>query len=99
VSSGGLNPRRCHVSRPDHAQQEPQPPEQEAEVVTDGSKDDVDGIAGAVREVIASHAMLGFEMSDHGLEIVAATRKWPIQPHCSLGGHAIPRSRLGKLIN
>jgi hypothetical protein len=42
------------------------------------------GIAGAVSEVIASHAMLGLEMSDHGLEIVAATRKWPIQPYCSL---------------
>jgi hypothetical protein len=28
----------------------------------------IDGVAGAVSQVIASHVMLGLEMSDHGLD-------------------------------
>ena len=37
----------------DRAQQEPQPVEQEAEVVADGGEHGVDGVAGAVSEVVA----------------------------------------------
>ena len=38
------------------------------EVVADGGEHGVDGVAGAVSEVIASHAVLGLEVSDHGLD-------------------------------
>ena len=63
-----MNPQRCHLSWQDHAQKEPQPPEQEAEVVADGGEHGIDGVAGAVSEVIASHAVFGLKMSDHGLD-------------------------------
>ena len=49
-------------------QQEPQPPDQEAEVVADGGEYGVDGVAGAVSEMIAAHAVLGLEMADDGLD-------------------------------
>ena len=35
------------------------------EVITDGGEHGVDGIAGAVSEMIAAHAVLGLEMADH----------------------------------
>ena len=45
-------------------QQEPEPPEQEAEVVTCGGEDGIDSVALAVPEIIAAHAVLGLEMPD-----------------------------------
>ena len=50
------------------AQQEPQPPDEEAEVVTGGGKHGVGGVAGAVGEIIAAHAVLFLEMADDGLD-------------------------------
>jgi hypothetical protein len=38
------------------------------EVVADGGEHGVDGVAGAVSEMIAAHAVLGLEMSDHRLD-------------------------------
>ena len=35
------------------------------EVIADGGEHGVDGIAGAVSEMIAAHAVLGLEMADH----------------------------------
>jgi len=72
------SPARCMMAprngaiRQDHAQQGPQPPEQEAQVVADGSERGVVSIASAVREVIASHAVPGLETSNHGLDCGAS---------------------------
>ena len=49
-------------------QQEPQPPDQKAEVVADGGEHGGDGVAGAVSKMIAAHAVLGLEMADHWLD-------------------------------
>ena len=49
-------------------QQDPQPGEEEAEVITGGGKDSVDGVAGGMRQVVAVHAVLGLEMADDGLD-------------------------------
>jgi hypothetical protein len=38
------------------------------EVVADCGEHGLDGVAGAVSEVIASHAVLGLEVSDYGLD-------------------------------
>ena len=57
-----------HAGGQDFAQQEPEPPEQDAEVVADRGEHGVDGVAGAVSEVTASHAVLGLEVTDHGLD-------------------------------
>jgi len=35
------------------------------EVIADGGKHSVDGIAGAVSEMIAAHTVLGLEVTDH----------------------------------
>ena len=48
----------------DLGQQKLQPSDQAAEVVADGGEDGIGGVALAVPEVIAAHAMLGFEMAD-----------------------------------
>jgi hypothetical protein len=48
-------------------QQEPQPGEEEAEVITGGGKDGVD-VAGGMRQVVAVHAVLSLEMSADGLD-------------------------------
>ena len=49
-------------------QQEPQPGEEETEVITGGGEHGVDGVAGGMRQVIAVHAVLGLEMADDGLD-------------------------------
>ena len=49
-------------------QQNLEPPDQEAEVVADGGEYGVDGVAGAVSEIIAAHAVLGLEMADDRLD-------------------------------
>ena len=46
-------------------QQELQPFEQEMEVITGGGQDGGSGIAGMVCKMIAAHAVLGLEMTDH----------------------------------
>ena len=56
----------------DLGQQETEPPDQAAEIVTDRSKDGIGGIAVAVPEVVPAHPMLGFEVADHGLDGRAA---------------------------
>ena len=43
-------------------------PANEAAEVADGGEDCIAGIALAVPEVIATHAMLGLEVADHGLD-------------------------------
>ena len=52
----------------DLEQQELEPPYQTAEVVADGGQDGVAGVPLAVPEVVAAHAVLGFEMADHRLD-------------------------------
>ena len=49
-------------------QQERQPPDEAAEVVTGGGEDGIDGIALAVPEIVAANAMFGFEMADDRLD-------------------------------
>ena len=50
------------------AQQKPEPADQAAEVVAGGGKDGIVGIALAEPEIVATHAVLGFEMADNGLD-------------------------------
>ena len=50
---------------PESRQQEPQPFKQEMEVITGGGQHGVNGIAGTVCKIIAAHAVLGLEMTDH----------------------------------
>src|SRR3546814_17988056 len=45
-----------------------EPAEEQAEVVADGGEDGIDGIAGGMGEVIAIHPVVGFEMTDDGLD-------------------------------
>jgi hypothetical protein len=45
-----------------------EPFEQQAEVVSNGGEDGVCGIAGLMGEIVAAHAVLGFEMSDDRLD-------------------------------
>ena len=52
----------------DAAQQEPEPSDQAAEVVADGGEDGVGGVAPTVPEIVAAHAVLGFEMADDRLD-------------------------------
>ena len=49
-------------------QNDAQPGENEAKVVTDGAEDDVGGIAGATFEIAAAEMALCFHMSDHRLD-------------------------------
>ena len=56
----------------DLTQQELQPSEETPEVVAGGGKDGIGGIALAVPEVVPTHAMLGFEMTDDRLDGRAA---------------------------
>jgi hypothetical protein len=44
--------------------QEPRPGEEEAEVITGGGKDGLEGVAGGMRHVVAVQAVLGLEMAD-----------------------------------
>ena len=50
----------------------PQPGEDEAEVVADGSEDGVGGVAGGSLEIAASEVALSLHVSDHGLDGGAA---------------------------
>jgi len=63
--SDPLKGGRCFLSRQESRQQELQPSKQEMEVITGGGQHGVNGIAGMVCEIIAAHAVLGLEMTDH----------------------------------
>ncbi|SIO37344.1 hypothetical protein SAMN05443247_04553 [Bradyrhizobium erythrophlei] len=52
----------------DLAQQNPEPADRAAEVVADGGEDGVIGVAAPEPEIVAAHAVLGFEMADDGLD-------------------------------
>jgi hypothetical protein len=56
----------------DSEQQKPQPLDEAAEVVAGGGEHDIDGIAARVGEIVAAHAVVIFEMSDHRLDGGAA---------------------------
>jgi hypothetical protein len=71
------------------AQQELQPAEETPEVVAGGGEDGVGGVALAVPEIVPAHSMLGFEVADHRLMLLAQsgaeatiltslTRSWKI---------------------
>jgi hypothetical protein len=49
------------------AQQVPEPLDEAAEVVAGGGEDGVVGVAVPEPEIVAAHAVLGFEMADDGL--------------------------------
>src|ERR1700720_1974785 len=63
--SDSLQGGRCFLSRQESRQQELQPSKQEMEVITGGGQHGVNGIAGMVCKIIAAHAVLGLEMTDH----------------------------------
>src|ERR1700731_2619733 len=63
--SDPLQGGRCFLSRQESRQQELQPSKQEMEVITGGGQHGVNGIAGMVCKIIAAHAVLGLEMTDH----------------------------------
>jgi hypothetical protein len=65
--------KRWHESDEYLTQQEPEPADQATEVVSDGCEDSVGSVASTVPEVVAIHAMLGFEMADHGFDGGPAT--------------------------
>ena len=50
------------------APQKAEPPDEAAEVVAGGGEDGIVGIAVSEPEIIAAHAVLGFEMADDGLD-------------------------------
>jgi hypothetical protein len=75
--------KRCEDREEDLAQQSPEPADQTAEVVADGSHDGVGGVTAAVPEIVAVHAVLGFEMADHRLDGGPAA-----QPAFDPGRHA-----------
>jgi len=62
----GLKHRK--ESDEDLAQQKPEPSDQAAEVVADGGEDGVGGVAPTIPEIVTAHAMLDFEMADHGFD-------------------------------
>jgi hypothetical protein len=52
----------------DDAQQKPQPGQQPAEIVAGSGKHHVVGVAKAVGEVVAVHAVVAFEAADNGFD-------------------------------
>jgi hypothetical protein len=52
----------------DDAQEGPQPGEDETEIVSDGSKDDVSGVACATFEIAAAEMAVALQVPDNGLE-------------------------------
>jgi len=58
----------------DQAQKNPQPSEDESEVVADGGEDRVGGVACGSLEIAAAEMALGFHVSNHGLNGRAAAQ-------------------------
>jgi hypothetical protein len=54
--------------RQDLVQQEPEPADHAAKVVVGRGEDGVGGVAATEPEVVAIHAVLGFEMADNGFD-------------------------------
>ena len=52
----------------EQTQQKPEPADEAAEVVAGGGEDGVGCVAATEPEIIAAHAVLGFEMADDGLD-------------------------------
>ena len=65
----------CEEHRPTEAQKVFQPVEQEAEVVTCGSEDGVDGIARGVGKMVAAHAMFILDVANDGFNAGTAIMK------------------------
>src|SRR3979411_2163209 len=66
--SGWSRLKRCHESGEYMAQQKPEPADQAAEVVAGGGEDGVGSVAPTGPEIVAAHAVLGFEMADDGFD-------------------------------
>lgn len=66
--SGWIDQKPWEECGQDLLQQKPEPADQAAEVVARGGEDGVVGVAMLEPEIVASHAVLGFEMADHGLD-------------------------------
>ena len=58
--------------------QKPQPGEQETEVIACGGEDGIDGVAGGMRQVIAAHAVLTFEIKQVGASRPVTTSSRPL---------------------
>ena len=66
---GDLGSLRRGEERPDEGAQKPfQPAQEEGEVVAGGGEHGIDAVALAPFEIIASHAVLGFDMADDRLD-------------------------------
>jgi hypothetical protein len=63
-----LKGSRCFFSRQEHRQQTLEPSKQEMEVITSGGQHGVSGVARMMCKLIATHAVLGLEMTDHWLD-------------------------------
>jgi hypothetical protein len=66
--SDRLKGSRCVLSCQVSGQQALQPSKQEMEVITGGGEHGVSGIARTVSKMIATHAVLGLQMTDHWLD-------------------------------
>jgi len=67
-----LNYLRWADAFQEQGQKEGEPGEEPSEIVADGGEDGIDGITGAMGEVIAVHAVVFCEMTDDGLDGGAA---------------------------
>jgi hypothetical protein len=61
----GLDCERSRYGEQDQAQQNPQPGEDEAEVVADGGEHGVGGVAFAAFEIAATEVTFGLQVADH----------------------------------
>jgi hypothetical protein len=68
-----------------------EPPDQEAEVVSDGGQDGVDGVVDRTGEISAAHAMLGPEMPNDRLDGGAPSQlSFDLPPDAAAGMSASP---------
>src|SRR5436189_1937006 len=100
LSSGWVDHRLGDESAEDLAQQKPEPSDQTAEVVAGGGEDGVVGITAPEPEIVAAHAVLGFEMADDGLHggpaVQFALDLW--RPPSFLAGEEDPELVIGRRI-
>jgi hypothetical protein len=64
--SGVTEPELCCGGDGNCSKKEPHPLEEASKTVADGGEQGVDGVAGAMGELVAAHAVPSLEMSDHG---------------------------------